>query len=291
MTARVVVAALAPANAVEASNAFWAVGIGFAVAVGAGGRAMGELRSTPAQPRTHRSRGSSRSRRRSRSTQKPDPIRTPSTLRAPPRARAMGRLTRWADPLPWQPAVSRADLPCVTGRFPVRRPSGSGSLAAASASCGVLFSSLVDGLDGSPSTSALLLDAPCKRGALLPPPVLVALPGTGASPVTTVSARKAVRCGRGPKLSSAMQALPSRHAATSLGHRRRRSALGGARVWPFAPGGAMCRAPQLLPRARSCTRTAKHGRQLYWGPASSFELRKGAFLSSSYRLPADCGLA
>jgi hypothetical protein len=136
-----------------------------------------------------------------------------------------------------------ADLPCVTGRFPVRRPSGSGSLAAASASCGVLFSSLVDGLDGSPSTSALLLDAPCKRGALLPPPVLVALPGTGASPVTTVSARKAVRCGRGPKLSSAMQALPSRHAATSLGHRRRRSALGGARVWPFAPGGAMCRAP------------------------------------------------
>ena len=39
MTARVVVAALAPANAVEASNAFWAVGIGFAVAVGAGGRA------------------------------------------------------------------------------------------------------------------------------------------------------------------------------------------------------------------------------------------------------------
>ena len=39
MTARVVVTALAPANALEASNAFWAVGIGFAVAVGAGGRA------------------------------------------------------------------------------------------------------------------------------------------------------------------------------------------------------------------------------------------------------------
>ena len=36
-----------------------------------------------------------------------------------------------------------------------------------------------------------------------------------------------------PKLRSAMQALPSRDAATSLGHRRRRSALCGSLVWPF----------------------------------------------------------
>ena len=142
-----------------------------------------------------------------------------------------------------------ADFPCVTGRLPVRRPSGAGSLAAASASCGVPFSSLVDGLDGRLSASALLLGAPRKRGALLPPPVPVALPGTGASPVTTVSARKAVRCGRGPKLRSAMQALPSRDAATSLGHRGRRSALGAAGVWPFAPGGVIRRAPGCYRRA------------------------------------------
>ena len=163
-----------------------------------------------------------------------------------------------------------ADFPCVTGRLPVRRPSGSGSLAAASASCGVPFSSLVDGLDGRLSTSALLLGAPRKRGALLPPPVPVALPGTGASPVTTVSARKAVRCGRGPKLSSAMQALPSRDAATSLGHRGRRSALGGAGVWPFAPGGAIRRAPRLLPpghRTPAAPRNTQ-GRQLLLGSES-----------------------
>ena len=163
-----------------------------------------------------------------------------------------------------------ADFPCVTDRLPVRRPSGSGSLAAASASCGVLFSSLVDGLDGRLSTSALLLDAPRKRGALLPPPVPVALPGTGASPVTTVSARKAVRCGRGPKLRSAMQALPSRDAATSLGHRGRRSALGGAGVWPFAPGGAIRRAPRLLPpghRTPAAPRNTQ-GRQLLFGSES-----------------------
>ena len=162
-----------------------------------------------------------------------------------------------------------ADFPCVTDRLPVRRPSGSGSLAAASASCGVPFSSLVDGLDGRLSTSALLLDAPRKRGALLPPPVPVALPGTGASPVTTVSARKAVRCGRGPKLRSAMQAQPSRDAATSLGHRGRRSALGGARVWPFAPGGAIRRAPRLLPPARTPAAPRNtQGRQLLFGSES-----------------------
>ena len=162
-----------------------------------------------------------------------------------------------------------ADFPCVTGRLLVRRPSGSGSLAAASASCGVPFSSLVDGLDGRLSTSALLLDAPRKRGALLPPPVPVALPGTGASPVTTVSARKAVRCGRGPKLRSAMQALPSRDAATSLGHRGRRSALGGAGVWPFAPGGAIRRAPGCYRRGRTPAAPRNtQGRQLLLGSES-----------------------
>ena len=36
-----------------------------------------------------------------------------------------------------------------------------------------------------------------------------------------------------PKLRRAMQALPSRDAATSFGHRRRRSALGASLVWPF----------------------------------------------------------
>ena len=178
----------------------------------------------------------------------------------------------------------------------MRRPSGSGSLAAASASCGVPFSSLVDGLDGRLSTSALLLDAPRKRGALLPPPVPVALPGTGASPVTTVSARKAVRCGRGPKLRSAMQALPSRDAATSLGHRGRRSALGGAGVWPFAPGGAIRRAPRLLPPGRDSCSTAKHTRQatLYWvrvgRESSNDRFEKAPFRAAVTGLAGDCGL-
>ena len=49
-----------------------------------------------------------------------------------------------------------------------------------------------------------------------------------------------------------MQALPSRDAATSLGHRRRRSALGRSLVWPFAlrtSGGAMDRVgPSLVTR-------------------------------------------
>lgn len=158
-----------------------------------------------------------------------------------------------------------ADFPCVTGRPPVRRPSGSGPLAAASASCGVPFSSLVDGFDGKLSDSALLLDAPRKRAALLSPPVPVTLPGTGASPVTTVSARKAVHCGRGPKLRrSAMQALPSRDAATSLGHRRRRSALGGARVWPFAPGGAICPAPRVVTASRTPAPAPRNKANFYW---------------------------
>ena len=189
-----------------------------------------------------------------------------------------------------------ADFPCVTDRLPVRRPSGSGSLAAASASCGVPFSSLVDGLDGRLSTSALLLDAPRKRGALLPPPVPVALPGTGASPVTTVSARKAVRCGRGPKLRSAMQALPSRDAATSLGHRGRRSALGGAGVLPFAPGGAIRRAPRLLPPGQDSCSTAKHARQAtligfrVGRESSNDRFEKAPFRAAVTGLAGDCGL-
>ena len=189
-----------------------------------------------------------------------------------------------------------ADFPCVTGRLPVRRPSGAGSLAAASASCGVPFSSLVDGLDGRLSTSALLLDAPRKRGALLPPPVPVALPGTGASPVTTVSARKAVRCGRGPKLRSAMQALPSRDAATSLGHRGRRSALGGAGVWPFAPGGAIRRAPGCYRRGRTPAAPRNtQGRQLFIGfrvgrESSNDRFEKAPFRAAVTGLAGDCGL-
>ena len=100
---------------------------------------------------------------------------------------------------------------------------------------------MVNGPDGRLSASALRLDAPGKRGALAFPPATVALLGTGASSATTASARNTVRRSRGPKLRSAMQALPSREAATSLGHRRR-SALGGSLAWPFAlrtSGGAM----------------------------------------------------
>ena len=51
-----------------------------------------------------------------------------------------------------------------------------------------------------------------------------------------------------------MQALPSRDAATSLGHRRRRLTLDGSSVCPFAlrtSGGAMDRVgPSLVTRAR-----------------------------------------
>ena len=118
------------------------------------------------------------------------------------------------------------------------------------------LSALVNGPEGRLSASALLLDTPGKRGALLSPRVSAALPGTRASSVTTASAWNTVlrSSGRGPKLRSVMQALPSRDAATSLGHRRRRLTLDGSSVCPFAlrtSGGAMDRVgPSLVTRAR-----------------------------------------
>ena len=153
----------------------------------------------------------------------------------------------------WSFATSRAEVDKCGGgangaswpRSVAREPS---PLAALSA--------LVNGPEGRLSASALLLDTPGKRGALLSPTVSAALPGTRASSVTTASARNTVlrSSGRGPKLRSVMQALPSRDAATSLGHRRRRSTLDGSSVCPFAlrtSGGAMDRVgPSLVTRAR-----------------------------------------
>jgi hypothetical protein len=152
----------------------------------------------------------------------------------------------------WSFATTRAEVDECGGRAnDVSWPRN----MAREASPPAALSALVNEPEGRLSASGLLLDAPGKRGAPLPPPPSVALPGTGASSVTTASARNAVRrSSRGPKLRSTMQALPSRDAATSLGHRRRRSALGGSLVWPFGlrtSGGAMAGLGRsLVTRAR-----------------------------------------